>query len=124
MELLGRGEIGQGGVGESPAAGLAGPAAALRRWWTYRGAALFAGLDRNPEVKGTVGGRNPTQVRLYKSADCSGSVAAIGTVAQFAGTGIPINVPNNSTINLSARPFNAAGNGSICSNSITYRELR
>ena len=81
--------------------------------------------DRNPEVKGTVGaGTPPTQVRLYKSANCSGSVAATGTVAQFTGAGITVNVPNNSTTNLSARAFNAAGNGSICSNSITYRELR
>ena len=29
--------------------------------------------DRNPEVKGTVGGGNPTQVRLYTSATCSGT---------------------------------------------------
>ncbi len=76
--------------------------------------------DRNPEVKGTAGGGNPTQVRLYKSANCSGGVAATGTVAQFTGAGITVNVAKNSTTNLSARAFNAAGNGSICSNSISY----
>jgi hypothetical protein len=79
--------------------------------------------DRNPEVKGTVGGGAPTQVKLYKSTNCKGKVAGIGTVAQFTGAGITVSVPNNSTTNLSARAFNAAGDGSACSNSISYVEL-
>ena len=78
--------------------------------------------DNNPEVKGTVGGGDPTQVRLYKSANCSGKVAATGPAAQFTGAGITVNVANNSTTNLSARAFDAAGNQSACSNSISYIE--
>ena len=70
-----------------------------------------------------MGGGDPTQVKLYTSPNCSGTVAATGTVAQFTGAGITVNVGDNSTTNLSARAFDAAGNQSACSNSISYAEV-
>ncbi len=75
-----------------------------------------------PKVKGTTGGGDPTQVKVYKDADCSGSPAVTGTVAQFTGAGITVTVPENATTSLSARTTDAAGNDSICSNSISYTE--
>jgi hypothetical protein len=79
--------------------------------------------DRNPEVKGTVRGDKPTQVKLYTSGNCSGKVKATGTVAQFTRPGITVRVAADVTTSLSARAFDAAGNESACSNSITYVEL-
>ena len=79
--------------------------------------------DRNPEVQGTVGSGDPTQVKLYAGTTCAGSVKATGTPAQLTGAGITVKVANGSTTEISARAFDAAGNKSPCSNSIAYVEL-
>jgi glucose/arabinose dehydrogenase len=78
--------------------------------------------DRNPEVRGTVGAGDPTQVKLHTSATCAGA-GATGTVAQFTGAGITLRVANGATTNISARALDQAGNKSACSNSIAYTEL-
>ena len=78
--------------------------------------------DNNPEVKGTVAGGSPTQVKLYKNATCAGVPDATGTVTAFTGAGITVNVPDNSTTALSARTADQAGNDSSCSNTINYVE--
>ena len=49
--------------------------------------------DNSPEVKGTVGSGSPTQVKIYVNASCSGAPDATGTVAQFTGAGITVDVP-------------------------------
>ena len=61
-------------------------------------------------------------MKLYKNADCSGVPSTTGSVAAFTGTGITVNVADNSTTSLSARATDAAGNDSVCSNTIDYVE--
>jgi RTX calcium-binding nonapeptide repeat (4 copies) len=78
--------------------------------------------DNNPEVKGTVGAGSPTQVKIYKNETCLGAPDATGTVAQFTGAGITVNVPGDATTALSARAADAANDESICSNTINYTE--
>ena len=78
--------------------------------------------DNSPEVKGTVGGGSPTEVRVYKNADCSGSPAATGTPAAFTGSGITVSVTDNTSTTLSALVRDAAGNSSGCSNTLAYVE--
>ena len=79
--------------------------------------------DRNPEVKGTVGGGNPTQVRLYKSANCSGGARGDRHAWRSSpGRGSRSGWPRTATTNLSARAVDAAGNESACSNSIRLRK--
>ena len=78
--------------------------------------------DNSPEVKGTVGAGSPTQVKIYVNASCSGAPDATGTVAQFTGAGITVNVPGDPVTALSARASDAASNDSACSNTINYVE--
>ena len=78
--------------------------------------------DGSPKVKGTTGAGSPTQVEIFKSADCSGGASATDTVAAFTGTGITVSVTADETTNLSAKTVDAAGNRSDCSNSIPYVE--
>ena len=78
--------------------------------------------DNNPEVKGTVGAGSPTQVKIHTNASCSGDPDATGTVAEFTGAGITVNVPDNTTTTLSARATDATANDSSCSNSFDYIE--
>ncbi len=78
--------------------------------------------DNDPEVKGTVGAGNPTQVKLYTNGTCAGSPAATDTVAQFTGAGISFHVDDDSTTTFSARVSNAASTDSGCSNSVDYTE--
>ncbi len=77
--------------------------------------------DNNPEVKGTVGSGDPTQVKIWRNATCTGAPDATGTVAQFIGTGITVNVPGDATTTLSAKASNAGGD-SACSNAFSYVE--
>jgi len=77
--------------------------------------------DNYPKAKGTVGGGDPTGVKLYTNRTCSGAPAATGTVAAFTGTGIGVNVPDDATTALSAKASSTTGE-SRCSNSITYTE--
>jgi uncharacterized delta-60 repeat protein len=78
--------------------------------------------NNRPEVKGTLGSGDPTQVKLYKSADCSGAAVVTSTPIQFTGVGITVKVPDNATTNITARAFDADGDGSACSNPIAYTE--
>ena len=78
--------------------------------------------DRRPEVKGVVGSGDPTQIDLYKNATCSGPADASGSVTQFTGAGITVEVAEDATTRLSARARDGAGNMSGCSNSISFVE--
>ena len=69
-----------------------------------------------------MGAGSPTQVKIYENASCSGAPDATGTVAQFTGAGITVNVPGDATTALSARASDAASNDSACSNTINYVE--
>ncbi len=77
--------------------------------------------DNDPEVSGSVGSDFPGQVKIYASANCNGSPAAIGTPAQFTGGGITVPVPSDAVTSLSAATANAAGD-STCSKAISYTE--
>jgi hypothetical protein len=79
--------------------------------------------DNVPEVKGTTGAGSPTTVRIYENnSTCTGTPDATGTVAQFTGSGITVNVPDNSTTDLRATTVNVAGDESACSAPLTYVE--
>ncbi len=77
--------------------------------------------DNGPVVRGTVGADFPAAVKVYTGADCSGTPAAMGTPAEFTGTGIATPVPSDATVPISATTTNAAGN-SACSNVVFYTE--
>ena len=77
--------------------------------------------ENNPTVKGTTGAGSPTQVKIYKNAACAGTADATGTVAEFTGAGISVNVADDSTTTISAKVTGPAGDSS-CSNSVNYTE--
>jgi hypothetical protein len=77
------------------------------------------GSSAMPAVKGTVGGGEPTGVKVFTNASCAGAPAASGSAAQFTGAGIPVTVAANASTPLSAAATNAAGD-SGCSNPVTY----
>ena len=77
--------------------------------------------NNNPKVQGTVGAGDPTQAKIWKNATCNGAPDATGTVAQFIGAGITVNVGDDTTTALSAKVSNAGGD-SPCSNTIDYVE--
>jgi glucose/arabinose dehydrogenase len=77
--------------------------------------------DNSPEVSGSVGTGSPTTIKLYASANCSGT-STTATVATFTGSGITATVPSNQTTTFSARAIDAAGNESACSSSFNYAE--
>ncbi len=77
------------------------------------------GNDNSPRIAGTVGADFPTAVKIFRSADCSGAVAAEGSVSEFTGAGVTTSVPANETTQISAATSNAAGR-SGCSNSLSY----
>jgi subtilisin family serine protease len=77
--------------------------------------------NNNPEVKGTLGSGSPTEVKIYRNQDCSGNPSATGTVAEFTGAGITINVPDDATTSLSAAASDS-GIDSSCSQSLGYTE--
>jgi hypothetical protein len=79
--------------------------------------------DNNPLVRGTE--MEPTAtIRLFTSADCSGSPAATGSAITFANPGLPVSVPDNSTTTFRATATDLAGNDSACStSSIVYQEV-
>jgi hypothetical protein len=69
--------------------------------------------DNNPVVKGTAD--QGTTVSIYSTADCSGSPLATGAAALFAGAGIPVAVPDDTTTTFRATATDQAGNVSSCS---------
>ena len=60
-------------------------------------------------------------VRLFTTADCSGSPTATGSAAQFAG-GITVSVPDNSTTKFRVTATPSGGSPSSCSSHATYVE--
>ena len=77
------------------------------------------GPSTTPAVKGTA--EAGSTVRIYKTADCSGTPAATGTAAALASPGIPVSVTAGSTTTFRATAADAAGNVSACSTStLTY----
>ena len=77
--------------------------------------------ENNPKVIGTTGGGSPTQVKIYKAAACAGSPDVTGSVTDFTGSGIAVNVADDSSTPLSAKATSPVGD-SPCSNTVTYVE--
>lgn len=79
------------------------------------------GASTTPSVKGTA--ETGSTVRLFTTADCSGTPAATGTAAAFAATGLQVSVAASSTTTFKATATDAAGNASGCSTtSATYTQ--
>ena len=78
--------------------------------------------DNAPRVKAN-GVEGRTEVRLFATADCAGPVVASGTPQQLIGDGIPVQVPDNSTTQISASLIDDFDNVSPCSNAISYTEV-
>jgi hypothetical protein len=79
------------------------------------------GASTSPSVTGTA--EAGSTVKLYTSADCSGSPAATGTAADFGSTGITATVAVGSTTTFKATATDAVGNASACSaSSVTYTQ--
>jgi DNA-binding beta-propeller fold protein YncE len=77
--------------------------------------------NNSPKIQGSA--EAGSTVRLYKTADCSGTAAATGSAATFASPGLGVSVSDNSTTTFHATTRDAAGNTSPCStSSITYVE--
>ncbi len=76
--------------------------------------------NNSPRVKGSA--ESLSTVRVYKSGDCSGAVAAEGSAASFGSPGLGVSVADNATTQLTATATDDAGNTSSCSNSISYTE--
>ncbi len=75
--------------------------------------------DNAPKIVGSASAG--VIVRLYASADCSGSPLATGSVAELAA-GIEVSVGNDTLTQFSATATTAANNTSGCSDPISYRE--
>jgi predicted phage tail protein len=69
--------------------------------------------NNGPLVRGTA--TPGTMVNIYKTAGCTGPVAATGTAAAFASPGIPVSVPDNSTTSFFATAVDMSGGESTCS---------
>lgn len=77
--------------------------------------------DNNPHVMGTAPAG--TTVALFTTADCSGDPVAQGTAADLGGSGIAVQVPDNSVSNFYGVTIDAAGNRSACSAGVVYDEV-
>ena len=64
--------------------------------------------DNSPEVKGTA--EAGSTVRIYSTADCSGTALATGSASQFASPGITVSVSDNTTTSFRATATDAASN--------------
>jgi hypothetical protein len=77
--------------------------------------------DANPKLLGTA--EIGSTVKIYTTADCSGTEVASGPEADFSTTGIPVAVEENSTTTFHATATDPTGNVSECSTStVTYIE--
>ncbi len=63
-----------------------------------------------------------TSIKLYKTQDCSGEVAATGTAAQLGGAGIAVTVAAGSTTGFRATATDESGDTSTCSGPISYKQ--
>ena len=79
------------------------------------------GKSSTPKIKGSAAAGST--VRLFTSADCSGSPVATGSTAALASPGIAATVSKRKT-HFRATATDAAGNASGCSDSITYVKKR
>ena len=75
--------------------------------------------DNTPKVSGSA--EAGSQVRIFKSASCTGTPAASGSAAEFSA-GIELGVADNSATSLTANATDAAGNTSPCSPVLVYSE--
>lgn len=71
--------------------------------------------DNSPEIKGSAA--TGSTVRLYKTANCTGTIAAQGSASTFASPGLTVSVTDDSTTTFRATATDAAGNLSGCSSS-------
>jgi hypothetical protein len=77
--------------------------------------------NNNPRIVGTA--EAGSTVKLYKSSDCTGTVAGQGSSGTFASPGIRVSVADNSTTTYHATATDPVGNTSGCSTtSVTYTE--
>ena len=74
--------------------------------------------ENRPRVSGWIGPGDPTQVEVFRNADCSGAPVASGSDEQFLGAGIPVDVPDDARTTLTARA--ATGGGGPCSGPFDY----
>lgn len=63
-----------------------------------------------------------TSIKLYKTQDCSGEVAATGTAAQLGGPGIAVTVAAGSITGFRATATDESGDTSTCSGPISYKQ--
>lgn len=75
--------------------------------------------DNDPRILGSAEAK--TLVSLYKTSDCTESVAAAGSATELAA-GLKVVVANDKTTRVSARASDPAGNASACSAPIAYLE--
>lgn len=69
--------------------------------------------DEQPKV---IGSADPgSTVRIYRSPDCTGGVAAVGTAAEFASPGLQARVAKAQTVSFYANASTEAGGTSDCS---------
>jgi len=78
--------------------------------------------ENHPRIIGTADAG--TTITLYTTLNCTGSVAATGSAAEFTTTGIQVSVLDNRTTEFYATSTDAAGNTSPCSaKPVTYDEV-
>ncbi|HWM62689.1 MAG TPA: Ig-like domain-containing protein, partial [Solirubrobacterales bacterium] len=75
--------------------------------------------DNTPQITGSAPAG--TTVRLYSTADCSGTPIATVTPAQLA-SGVEVSVADDSTTAFRATATSGANNTSVCSAALTYVE--
>jgi hypothetical protein len=76
-------------------------------------------VSTSPTINLT-GGEPGSTVKIYKTSNCSGIVAATGIIGAGGTASIPVVVSANSTTQLTATTTDAAGNVSNCSNVFSY----
>ena len=76
--------------------------------------------DNNPEIKGSAA--SGSTVRLYTTATCSGSPAAIGSAAQLASPGLTVTVADNATNTFWATATDIEASSPCSATSVTYVE--
>lgn len=76
--------------------------------------------DNTPRITGMA--ESGSTVRIYTTADCTGTPVATGSAAAFGSPGLQVSVADNSETSFRARAVDAAGNVSACSAPVTYRE--
>lgn len=77
--------------------------------------------DNSPRIVGSAAAE--TTVKLYTNSSCTSTVAASGTAAAFASTGLTVSVSDNTTTTFYATATDPVGGVSACStSSLKYEE--